>query len=499
MVDERDLELREAEVRDRVDRTRLETAPIVPCSAVTGAGIDGLRQALDTMVTRAPAPPAEARARQFIDRVFTIRGAGTVVTGTLTGGPLAVGQEVDVLPSGRRARVRGLQTHKRTLSRALPVSRVAVNLAGTTTEQIARGDVLAPAGRWRATSVFEAWIRPVRGLSHPLTSRGAYKLHAGSAERDARVHLHGVHALMSGGESFARMSLSRPVVLDVHDPFVLREAGRRETVAGGLVLDVDPPLRSGGDAPARLGARLAANREELGRLLVAERGAVRAEDIPVLVGSSADAALARGALRFGAWIVDPSRAATLGAAVTEALESHHQARPLEPGLEVAQVRTVLQERTNGAVEPGLADAIIEHLVVSGTVARTGTIVRLAERVFSTKGQPDVDRLVATVTAAEPTAPSVHELLAQGFSMDVVKAAVADGRLVRVSPDVVATPALIENAERLIRELEAAGTLTVSAFREALGTTRRCALPILEMFDASGLTRRQGDVRVLRRR
>jgi selenocysteine-specific elongation factor len=125
-----------------------------------------------------------------VDRVFSIRGAGTVVTGTLTGGPLEVGQEVEVYPTGRRARVRGLQTHKRSIEAARPVSRVATNLVGIEREELERGDVVGLPGAWRPTSVIEARVRPIRGLDHALTGRGAYKLHAGSAERDARVRFY---------------------------------------------------------------------------------------------------------------------------------------------------------------------------------------------------------------------------------------------------------------------------------------------------------------------
>src|ERR687888_68186 len=143
LVDEETLELAEDEVRDRVDGTALEGAPIVACSGTTGEGLDELRDALDAMVADAPSPERRGRVRQYLDRVFTIRGAGTVVTGTLTGGPLTVGREVEVLPSGHRARIRGLQTHKRSLEVATPVSRVAVNLAGTPRTELERGDVLA--------------------------------------------------------------------------------------------------------------------------------------------------------------------------------------------------------------------------------------------------------------------------------------------------------------------------------------------------------------------
>src|SRR5205823_384901 len=155
-----------------------------------------------------------------------IRGAGTVVTGTLIGGRLEVGQEVDIHPAGRRARIRGLQTHKRAIDEARPVSRVATNLVGVDREDLERGDVLAAPSQWRPTSVFEARVRPIRGLDHPLTARGAYKLYAGSAEVDARIRLYGPGRIDSGEGAFARIRASAPLVLDVHDRFVLREAGR---------------------------------------------------------------------------------------------------------------------------------------------------------------------------------------------------------------------------------------------------------------------------------
>ena len=300
LVDEETLGIAELEVRERLEGTALDGAPIVPCSAATGAGLDDLAAALDAMVAAAPAPRQDGRVRQFLDRVFSIRGAGTVVTGTLTGGPLAVGDEVEIFPTGRRARVRGLQSHKRSLDAARPVARVAVNLVGIEREDLVRGDVLGRPGAWRPTSVLEARLRPVRGLDHPLTGRGAFKLYAGSAERDARVRFLGTTRLEpadGGGGAFVRVRLSAPLVLEPGDRFVLRESGRRATVAGGVVLDTEPAARPGPDPVARLERREAAAPDDLPALLVDERGAVRATDLSVLTGRTRDLRRSRHAVR----------------------------------------------------------------------------------------------------------------------------------------------------------------------------------------------------------
>jgi len=497
LVDSEALERRTSQIRERLKGTRLEGAPIVACSAMAGDGIDELRAMLDDVVARAPAPDRDGRARQFIDRVFTIRGAGTVVTGTLTGGSIAVGHEAEVLPSGHRARIRGLQTHKRSLQVAEPVSRVAVNLTGTAKADLERGDVLALPGQWRPTSVFEGWIRPVRGLAHPLTSRGAYKFYAGSAERDARIRLYGPTQLRAGEKAFIRATLSRPVVLDFKDSFVLREAGRRETVAGGHVLDTDPPLRPGLDPVARLEAREDADRGSLAWRLVLDRGAIRATDVLVLSGAEHDEAVRRGAVRLDGWLASPDLLRDVGEHLTSHLSRYHLAHPLRAGLEIGEARTLLAERSDRFSDAGLADALIAHLARAGEVVREGTTLRLATHRASTAGRKDADRLVEVVELAEPTPPSVKELIGQGFTGELIKAVCADNRLVRISPEVVLSPGFLARAEKIVRKHANPPGITVSGFREALGTTRKYALPILEHFDASGLTRRQGDYRVLR--
>jgi selenocysteine-specific elongation factor len=245
LVDEETLAIAVEEVRERTVGTALEGAPIVPVSASTGTGLGDVAAGLDAMLETA-APPQAGRTRLFVDRVFTVKGAGTVATGTLEGGTLHTGDEVELLPLGERVRVRSLQTHRRAEDVAEPVSRVAVNLVGIERDDLARGDVVAEPGVWRPTTVVDASLRPVRGLGSPLTARGAFRLYAGAAEVDAAIRLLDVPRLEPGREAFARLRLSAPLTLDVGDRFVVREAGRRATVAGGIVLDVAPPGRRRG-------------------------------------------------------------------------------------------------------------------------------------------------------------------------------------------------------------------------------------------------------------
>jgi selenocysteine-specific elongation factor len=496
LVDAERLAATEADVRERLAGTVLEGAPIVPCSAASGEGIAELVAALDAMVAASPEPAQAERPRQFVDRIFTITGAGTVVTGTLTGGPLAVGDEVELLPSGHRARIRSLQTHKRSLQVARPVSRVAANLAGTGRERLARGDVLAPSGSWRPTVELEARIRPVRGLGHALTARGAYKLYAGSAERDARVRVYETDEVGPNG-AFARIRLSAPLVLDVGDRFVLREAGRRETVAGGVVLDVDPPRRPGADAARRLAARASASPEDLPSLVVTERGAVLDADLRRLTGRSPAAENASS--RAGAWWIADGLLDAAGARVRAHLERLHAEHPLAPGEAIGPMRAVTIEALRSARAPTdleLVDAVLGALAERGAIVREGSTVRLPAHRASLEGyEAEIDRLVRAVAGGEPTPPTVPDLLA-AHRREVLEAAVRADLLVRISPDLVLTPAFVERA---LAEVRAAGAdgITVSALRERLGTSRKYAVPLLEHLDERRLTRRIGDVRIAR--
>jgi selenocysteine-specific elongation factor len=496
LVDDEVLALAESEVHDRLSGTGLAGAPIIAVSSTTGEGFDGLSAALEAMLDSAGGPE-ESRTRLFVDRVFTMKGAGTVVTGTLGGNCLRVGDEVELYPGGTRARIRSLQTHERAVEQACPVSRVAANLVGIEREELSRGVVLGAPGAWRATKLFETHLRPVRGLSHAITARGAFKLYAGAAETDARIRLYGTTSLEPGDEAFGRIRTSHPLVLDVGDRFVIREAGRIETVAGGVVLDVAPPTKAGTDAIGRLTSRRSASRDELPGLLVAERGAIPRAEAVILTGSRAD-----GGVRIGEWLMTDEVRVAVEAAVTSALAGHHSEHPLEPGAELDQVRRVVLRtlrETGAPVDADLSDTMIADLCDRGVAVREGATIRLTtHRVALGERSEDVERLLAAIGGdRERTPPTIGELVAEGIGRDVIDAAARADVVVRLTPDLVVSREVIAYAEAAIRAAGEDG-ITVSALRETLGTTRKYAVPIMEWFDQHGVTRREGDLRFLRR-
>jgi selenocysteine-specific elongation factor len=487
LVDEETLAIAHDEVRERIARTALDGAPIVAVSSHTGEGLPALVEALDRAVSDAP-PPEDARTRLFVDRIFAIKGAGTVTTGTLTGSCLHVGAEVELVPSGRRARIRGLQTHKEQEEEACPVSRVAANLVGVERDRIERGDVLAVPDAWRPTTTFDGTIRPIRGLPRGIPARGAFMVHAGAAETEAKVRFLDGPA----GERFVRIRTAKPLVLDVFDRYVLREVGRRITVGGGEVLDVAPPTRAADPRHLSFLARRAATgRAGLPALLVEERGVVRADDVALLTGGPPVPAVA-------GWAVSPAVHDAASVSVETFLSAYHREHPLEEGAPLAATRDTIRDAARALAVRGpreIADALLELLAADGLVERTGSAVRL--RSHEVRLEPragDVERLVAAVSGPnEARPPTVKELLAAGFGRELLDAAGRAGAVVRIAPDLIVAPALVSRAIALVHDHAGEG-LTVAVLRGSLGTSRKYAVPLAEYLDRQGVTRREGDLR-----
>ena len=488
LVDADGVALATDEVRERVGGSVLADAPIVPVSARNGDGLPDLIAALDRLVLDAPTPE-DARTRLFVDRVFTITGAGTVVTGTLTGGCLRVDDDVMLEPGDVRARVRSLQTHKRSRDEACHVARVAVNLAGVERAPLRRGVVVTRPRAFRTTSQIDAIIRPVRGVDE-IPERGAFLLHHGAAETSARIR---VLDRLPDGALLVRVRVEDALVVDVGDRFVLWEAGRRRVVGGGVALDAAPPRAATPRHVAFLARRAATDdRDERARIAIEEAGAIRTAELELQMGANPGPATTDG------WLVADDLAERVAASLTSSLETFHRERPLEEGAPLdAARRTVLDEvRAYGArVDPGLADAMLDQLDRDGVIARAATTVRLASHAVSLGAhETELDELIAAISGEhEATPPTVKQLGEAGFDPALIAAAGRAGRLVRIAPDLVLASAMLERAIAVAQE-HASDGMTVSALREALGTSRKYAVPLAEYLDATGVTKRVGDLR-----
>jgi selenocysteine-specific elongation factor len=522
-----------AEVAERLEGTALAGAAVVPTAAPSGVGVDALAAALDAALDGLAEPPDRGRPRLPVDRVFTMRGSGTVVTGTLSGGTLRAGGEAELLPAGRRVRVRGLQGHGRPLAEATPARRLAVNLAAVATDQVARGDVLVLPGQWAATAMADCRLRCLAAAQAPLRGRGAYLLYAGAAETPARLQPLDAAEIHPGGDALVRLHLERPLVLDAFEPVVLRDSGRDETVGGGVVLDPFPPAAVRGTAARvrrteELEAREAAGLPGLLGRVLAERGVVPLVDLPRLAAIAPDrlpaglaAAGARGAVpgdpaRLGgmrgaeppavvrsrtlAWTRDAWEAAA--AAALAAVDRHHRTDPSAPGLptQAARQAALTPGSAPGGGWPAAAGAeAVEALVADGRLVADGPTVRCrGHGVRLDQAQAALlDRVEVAVAEAGVGLLGEAALRELGADRKATALLVRLGVLVEIAPGgYLGRPTLEAAVATLRRGFPGGRPFAASEAREALGTTRRTAIPLLEHLDRTGVTVRTGDLRRL---
>lgn len=478
----------EEEVRSHLAGSVLAGADIVAVSSHEGEGLDRLRDALDRALARAAPSPRGGRTRLFVDRAFTIAGAGSVVTGTLTGAPLSVGDEVTVLPGGRRARIRGLQTHRRRVGTAVPGSRVAANLAGVDAGEIRRGHVLV-TDRWLPTRAVAALLRRPRGSIDAIAERGAYELHVATAQTTVRLKL-----LDAGAQdAVALVYADTELAVVPGDRFVIRDLGRWQTVAGGIVVDIDPPhiTRADTAAIARVRERAGRTGAELAAVLLADRGVVRRDELGPLVGAH-DAA-PPDAVDTPSFLLDAGHASALRDRALTIAAERAAADPLAPGLAPAELFSAL------GVGDELGTELVQRWVGEGALDRSGPHLRLPGTgdALPPAQRRTADEALARLREGGASPPSPDEA---GLSRELARALERTGELVFVAPG-IAYPADVwrDIADRVVELIRAEGPATVSRIREALGTTRRYAVPLLERLDSESVTRRSGDARELGRR
>lgn len=507
LVDAATVEIATELLREELAGSTLADVEIVPVSAVTGTGLEALKDALARVLSAAGPAEDRGRARLWVDRSFSITGAGTVVTGTLTGGSLRTGDTVQVLPGGARGRIRGLESLKTNVDEAPPGSRVAVNIAGLERLQVQRGDALVLDGHWQPAGAVEAWVRVLPG--HAISPKGAWHLHAGSGDWPAAVHPVGGKPVT--GEDYVRVELTRPAALAPGDRFVLRDAGRRATVGGGTVLDADPPSRVRGQRgrAARLG-ELEIRREALAagardRLLgahVRERGVVHAARARAAAGvpaaGAADVAASLGLVTLGERWADPGAFEAWEAASVAAVVGYHGSHPVE---RAAPRDVALRALVRAGCPDEVAPDVLGVVLARGRLRPEGTGVRTPDH-RSRLGAHDTaarDTLLRVLGEDRFSPPRLTEAArTAGASEALVREIEASGLLIRLSDDVALLGSAVEEAVTMLAAASAAeGPLTASRAKEVLGTSRRVALPLLEHLDRTGRTRRTGDVRVVR--
>ncbi len=494
----------EMETRELVAGSFLEGAPVVRVSARTGMGLDALTRELCALADATAPPPPSGVLRLPVDRSFTLRGFGTVVTGTVVSGSLAAGDELEVLPSGRRGRVRGLQVHGAAVDSVGAGSRAAVNLAGLEVSDVQRGDVLAHAGTLRATSMIDVSLALLPG-ERALRHGARVRVHLASAEVLARVHLAGAAALPPGGTHRAQLRLERPAVAVRGDRLVVRSYSPATTIGGAEVLDPLPRKRRRHD---RTDVDLRGTREQspvdAARALAEAAGIegmpleLLAARLAVPVGAlAADLRGAPGLVAVGkdpGALVSEAALASLEARLVELLGAYHHEQPLRPGMAREEARRRLFLRC----PPGTFELVLERLENAGAIHALPDAVRLAgHEVRYTPEEAGVRaQLLAAAQAAglpglEPDAAEtpVKARVARSLVQEGVLQRVGEGRLVH-------REALTALAATLRARFAPGERIDVGTVKELTGLSRKFVIPLLEYLDRERVTRRAGADRVL---
>ncbi|MCB8978346.1 MAG: selenocysteine-specific translation elongation factor [Ardenticatenaceae bacterium] len=496
------LELVMLDLGEVLQGTALADAPIIPVSAKTGAGITELKQVLWQKLADAPPRPDNGRPRLPIDRIFTLSGFGTVVTGTLIDGRFHLGDTVEIQPTGLKGRIRGLQTHKTKLEVARPGSRVAINLTGIDKDDLARGHIVAAPGVIGHTILFDASYRHLPDATKPLKHNSTVKLFVGAAELLARVRVLGSERIEPGQTGWLQLATTEPVAVARGDRFILRRPSPGETIGGGRVLDPHPGRRHRRFRPEtveRLKTLAQGTPAELLLQTVRRLEPTSEQNLLQTVGldgATAVAALAEllengQVVRLEQQIISQAGWQTLVSQLTQLVADFHKSYPLRLGIPREELRSRLKLKA-AVFNPLMAQAAAENLLTEA-----GTLVHAPghEVRFSPPQQAKIDALLREFSRLGINSPSVKESKT-AVGEDVYFALVDLGELKPISADVVYDQITYERLiTRLMAELEAKGSLNAAGVRDLLDTSRKYAIGLLEHLDERRITRRVGDDRV----
>jgi len=503
-----------AEVRERLAGSSLANAPIVPTSIVSGRGFDQLKRTLADVLNATSPPRDFGKPRLSVDRVFTLRGIGAVVTGTTTGGKFMRGADIVVQPSGGEARIRSVQNHNRDVEASAPGTRTALNIPDVKGPALSRGDVITlPHLKHATTDIGVLLIKtgrtaatPIRG-ARPIKNRARVRIHAGSTNVAGHIVFLEQGELNSGESGVARIRLEEPIHAFVGDRFIVRDWSEQTTLGGGIVLDVEPCddkvkseaqvrfLNARARAPDDVEALLCT---ELQRRLVAPKERLltlsRFSDAEISAALKKMIQDAKSLVR-GQWLVFPGFWADATKRAAERICAEHKAHPDRVGIQVAELKATIPEQLRAAnlFDELLADLLREGLVLVGTAIKQSTHHLSLPAALQNAGT----KVRATLSAKPFDPPSRKEVAPDAPTQQALRYLLETGEAIQISEDVVLLSSAVQKSGEAVKAfLLGKKSATASELRQALGTSRRVIIPLLEYLDRQGITRRDGDKRVL---
>ncbi len=498
--DEAWLELVMQDVRDVLQGTTLATAPILSVSAHSGEGIEALLEQLTILLQETPRRANYNRPYLSIDRVFTISGFGTVVTGTLLGGALSVGDEVMIYPQQLRGRIRGLQSHKKRVERAVPGSRVAVNITGIEKRQIARGDLLAYPEQLNPTLLADVHFRYLPDIQRPLKHNAEVKFFSGATERIGRVRLLDSDMLSPGESGWLQIRFEQRTPLIQGERFILRYPSPPETIGGGIIVNPNPGKRWKRHQPqviAALETRLSGRPADKVAQAAEATEPIKIGQLQQITGYDDEqlAAAIAEALREGLLIqfedgrvIARTRFHALLDAMYDILSNYHRQYPLRLGMprEELRSRLKLKQATLGL-----------FLQQQEQIIDEGHLVRLKSHKIQFSAQQEAQiRQVIEVLSENPFAPPPRSALLQIVDEEILYALLDLDEIVQVQPEIIFVRDIYEQiVATILQWIEQHGAITVQNLRDELNTSRKYAIGVLEYLDGQGITRRVGDERI----
>jgi selenocysteine-specific elongation factor len=504
-VDPETLDVVRLEVEEFLRGTFLENAPIVSVSALTGAGLDELKRALSSVAPQAEQRDSQALARLPIDRVFTMKGFGTVVTGTLISGRIRKEDELEVFPNGERVRVRGVQVHGETSTSAIAGQRTALNLAGNAAGELARGMTLAPPETFSATRAIDVQLRLLSSAPHVLKNRARVHFHSNTMETVAELRTHEEAQIEPGEKVFARLILSQPALLLPRDHFIIRQFSPVISIGGGVVLD-GAPMRRQPELRKFLAVLAGGKSEEILAARIARRGSAGISTAALVAETGWSGItiqqLSSGPLRelkianVGGLFIDRGALEALRAAIIASIGKFHEQNPLVAGISREQLRE------QAGITSELFLGCLELLAREKKIEVTGEIVRLAGRGVVMKDEEAESKktIEQTFASAGLKVPALYEVLGnlkvdKARAQKIVTLLLRDRVLIKISDELVFHRSALDQLRGQITALKTKSPkLDVARFKELTGVSRKYAIPLLEYLDRERVTRRLGDVR-----